>query len=86
MYILIYKISMSFFEVPKVLHVGKMNNVTFEFQSKATTQSFQTQAVADLSPLKLSGFFHVKSVLTFKMTGNVGITLILRRVRVANRY
>jgi len=82
----VYKISMFFFEVPKILHVANMYNVTFEFRSTAATHSFQTQAVVDLGPLKLSGFFHVKSGLTLKMTGSVGITLTLRRVRVTNRY
>jgi len=52
MYILGYTISMSFFEVPKVLHVGDMHNVTFEFRSTAATQSFRRQAVVDFSPFE----------------------------------
>jgi len=42
-----------------------------------------------LALLKGSGFFfffHVKPGLTFKITVHVGITLTLKRVRVANRY
>jgi len=86
-YILVYKISMSFFEAPKFLHVGNLHNVTFEFRSTAATQSFQTQAVVDFSPFEVQRLsFHVKPGLTFKITVHVGITLTLRRVRVANRY
>lgn len=87
MYILVYKNSLSFCEVPNVLHVGNMRNAAFEFRSTAATQSFQTQAVVDFSPLKCSGFFfHLKSGLTFIMTVHVGITLTLKRVRVTSTY